>query len=86
MFTVDDLISKMDNHFNLIALLDSSNTKTFTGTVDEFRASELYLKIAHAKVTEIFSEDNGTIWICYCDEESNTIEDISVVCIEDYTL
>ena len=31
-------------------------------------------------------KDNGTIWICYCDEESNTIEDISVVCIEDYAL
>lgn len=85
MFTIDDLISKMDNHYNRIIIQNDGNHdpdyEPFVGTVDEFRGSDLYNQIADADVTDVYSENDGTIWICYYHEENDVV---SVMYITDF--
>lgn len=73
MFTIDDLVSKMPNHPYKIVLQNDANMDPdylpyiFT-SVDEFLGSDLYNQIADLEVTDVYSENDGTIWIGYCFE------------------
>ena len=74
MFTIDDLISKMPNQDNPIIIQNDGNFDSdyepFVGTVEEFKGSNLYNQIADFAVIDVYSENNGTIWICYyCEED-----------------
>ena len=71
--TIYDVIYVMDNHYNKIVIQNDGNDdpdyEPFVGTVDEFKESDLYNQIADAEVVDLYSENNGTIWICYFYEE-----------------
>ena len=73
MFTIDDLLSKMPNQDNPIIIQNDGNFDSdyepFVGTVEEFKESNLYNQIADFEVIDVYSENNGTIWICYYYEE-----------------
>ena len=73
--TIYDVIYVMDNHYNKIVVQNDGNDdpdyEPFVGTVDDFRDSELYDQIADAEVVDLYSENNGTIWICYFYEEDD---------------
>jgi hypothetical protein len=49
--------------------LEDLNYKPFRGEVEEFRMSDLYDEIQDEEVTDVFTESDGTLWICYCNEE-----------------
>lgn len=72
-FTIDDVTSRMPNQENRVILQNDANESpdympdTFSN-VEEFRGSDLYNRIADYEVTDMYSEKDGTIWICYeCD-------------------
>lgn len=71
--TIYDVIYVMDNHYNKIIIQNDGNDdptyEPFVGTVDDFKNSELYDQIADAEVVDLYSENDGTIWICYFYEE-----------------
>lgn len=74
MMTIYDLIYVMDNMSRDIvvqndALIDNEEYKPFRGDVIDFKDSELYDRIQDQEVTDLFTEKDGTLWICYCDEE-----------------
>lgn len=72
-FTIDDVTSRMPNQENRVILQNDANEDpdympdTFLN-VEEFRGSDLYNRIADYEVTDMYSEKDGTVWICYeCD-------------------
>ena len=72
--TIYDLIENMSNMSHDIVVqnderLEDLNYKPFRGEVEEFRYSDLYDEIQDEEVTDIFTESDGTMWICYCGEE-----------------
>ena len=75
MFTIDDLVSKMNLHeYKIILQNDAIDDPDYTPyiftNVEEFLGSDLYNQIADYDVNDVYAEHNGTIWICYyCDIE-----------------
>lgn len=73
MFTIGDLVETMDLQENKLVLQNNANddpeyTPYIFTDIDEFRGSDLYNQIASYDVTGLYSENDGTIWICYeCD-------------------
>ena len=73
MFTIDDLVSRMDLHeYKLILQNDANENPDYVpflfSNVEEFLGSNLYNQIASFEVTEVYAENDGTIWIVYeCD-------------------
>lgn len=49
---------------------------SFLGTVSDFRACELFSKIADAGVVEIFGDHSGAITICYVQDNIPEVVDI----------
>lgn len=72
-FTIDDVTSRMLNHENRVILQNDANESSdyepdIFSNVEEFRGSDLYNRIADYEVTDMYSEKDGTVWICYeCD-------------------
>jgi len=73
MFTIGDLVETMDLQENKLVLQNDANddpeyTPYIFTDIEEFRGSDLYNQIASYDVTGLYSENDGTIWICYeCD-------------------
>ena len=67
--TVAEVIYVMGNHYNDIAIqrdtAEDFDSAQFIGTVAAFVDSQLYCRVASAEVLNLYSEDNGTIWIRY---------------------
>lgn len=69
--TIDEFTEKMPWNQRIVVQNDGNDDPDympFTGTVDEFRGSNLYNEIADLEVEEHYS-DGSAIWICYCWEE-----------------
>ena len=72
-FTIDDVTSRMPNQENRVILQNDANENSdyepdIFSNVEEFRGSDLYNRIADYEVTDMYSEKDGTVWICYeCD-------------------
>ena len=75
MFTVYDLVSVLENHEYKIVLQNDANEDPdyvpyIFSDIEELRGSDLFNNIADYDVTDIYAENDGTIWICYeCDVE-----------------
>ena len=73
MFTIGDLVETMDLQENKLVLQNDANddpeyTPYIFTDIEEFRGSDLYNQIASYDVTGLYSENDGTIWVCYeCD-------------------
>ena len=73
MFTIDELTYRMEHHEYQLVLQNDANEEPdyvpeIFSSVDEFRGSALYDQIADFEVTDVYAENDGTIWICYeCD-------------------
>lgn len=73
--TIDEVLYVMDNHSHFIvvqndARIDELNYSPFCGEVEEFKSCELYEEISEEEVTDMYATQDGTIWICYCNEEN----------------
>lgn len=72
--TIYDLIYVMDNMgYDIVvqndAMIDNDDYHPFRGDVQDFHDSDLYLRIQDEEVTDLYTEHDGTMWICYVDEE-----------------
>ena len=75
LFTIHDVVSVMPKQENKIILQNDANedpdyVPEIFSDIEELRGSDLYNRIADYEVTDMYSENDGTIWICYeCDIE-----------------
>lgn len=68
--TIYDLVEAMSNmSYDIVVQNDERiedlNYKPFRGEVEDFRMSDLYDEIQDEEVTDVFTESDGTMWICY---------------------
>ena len=82
MFTIDDLVSKMPNHpYKIILQNDGDYNPDYTPfmfeTVEEFLGSDLYNQVADLEVTDVYAENDGTIWIGYYFEPEEVYSQLS---------
>ena len=66
--TIYDLLYLMDNmnHDIVIHNDDEDNFgKVWRGEVSDFKRTDLYDEIEDEEVTDIFTEGDGTMYICY---------------------
>lgn len=77
---VHDIIDTIHISTQEVRLRDTSDSTapftSFSGTVSEFRDSELFSKIADAIVVEIFGDHSGAITICYVQDNIPEVIDI----------
>ena len=49
--------------------LDDDNYTPWKGEVGEFKMTDLFDMIQDEEVTDLYTESDGTMWICYNNEE-----------------
>lgn len=72
--TIYDLIYVMDNFpyeviINNDAELDEGTHEKFRGDVTDLKYSDEWDKLQYKEVTDIYTDKNGNIYICYNEEE-----------------
>lgn len=72
--TIYDLLYVMDNMSHEIVVqndgrLEDDNYKPWKGEVWDFKMTNLFDRIQEEEVTDLYTEKDGTLWICYNNEE-----------------
>lgn len=72
--TIYDLLYVMDNMCHDIvvqndARIEDDSYEPFRGSVDEFKSTDLWDDLQDEEVTDLFTEKDGTLWICYYNDD-----------------